>query len=172
MGKISQKALVSAIVKLKRMKPKEAARLCDEVYEEQPFLLGLVLVQSRLGISAVKHQVLYELLLTAFLAMREAGQVWPLVSEERIELAVQRQVRSGLRWGSLDAAGQRADSEEWTTSHPESPLLAWFLNQLASNESRTPRVENDKYWMLAGLAIVDCLAFPDATASPPEPPES
>jgi hypothetical protein len=169
MGKISQKALVSAIVKLERMKPKEATRLCDELYEVQPFLLGMVLVQSRLGISAEKHQVLYELLLTAFLAMREAGQAWPLVTEDRIELAVQRQVRRNLRYESLDAGGKQADTEEWTNSHPERPLLAWFLNELSSNESRTPRVENDKYWMLAGLAIVDCLAFPDATDSAPEP---
>ncbi len=159
MSRISQNALVSAIKALQGMDMQQKALLADEIFREQPNLLGSVLVLPQLGVSMQKVEFALEILFVCFKAMKASGLVWPIISEDELD-------RQSRRFSAIiqfaDDLNQRlrdVSMQQYLANHPEKELLAYVQSESANWSARIVPEETDKYVMLAALNMVNCLAF-------------
>ena len=132
--------------------------LADEVFAHQPNLLASVLVQQRMGASLQQIEVLVNILLVAYQAMKTSGRRWPVISEATQERCLQRltgKVRftEGLGLELLQQAVQ-----DQINAHGEPHLLAFAFGQLREHDLLSVRTEAEKYLMLAAINLVDCIA--------------
>lgn len=163
MSAISQAILVDADIAVRAMGLNQRVALADEIFLRQPNLLASVLVQQRMGASLQQIDVLVNILLVAWQAMKMSGHVWPVISEATQERCLQRltgRVRftEGLAPELFDQAVQDQLAE-----HGEPFLLAFAYGQLREHDLLAVRTEAEKYLLLAALNLVDCIA---ATAQP------
>ena len=159
MSRISQNALVSAIKALQTMDMKQKEQIADEIFSEQPNLLGSVLVLPQLGVSMQKVEFALEILFVCFKAMKASGLVWPIISEDELD-------RQSRRFSAIiqfaDDLNQRlrdVSMQQYLANHPEKELLAYVQSESANWSARIVPEETDKYVMLAALNMVNCLAF-------------
>ena len=81
MSAISQAVLANAAIAVEAMGMNRRGALADEVFAHQPNLLASVLVQQRMGASLQQIEVLVNILLVAYQAMKTSGRRWPVISE-------------------------------------------------------------------------------------------
>ena len=82
MASISSRNLVDAVLRFERMSLQERERLAEEVHAEQPNLFFSVLVLQRYGATLEQMEVVLNLLLVFYEAMRASGRAWPVISED------------------------------------------------------------------------------------------
>lgn len=158
MTAISQAVLVQAHIAVNRMGPHERVQLADEIFAHQPNLLASVLVQHRMGASLEQLEVLIDILLVTYQAMKTSAHVWPVISEETQERCLQRltgraRFTEGLSPDLLhQAVGQQVNE------HDERYLLAFAYGQLRDHDLLGVTTEVEKYLLLAALNLVDCVA--------------
>lgn len=159
MSRISPPVLATAIKKIRAMNMAQKEALADELFREQPNMFGSVLVQQRMGVSLEKIEFLLELLFICFQAMREAGMVWPLITDDEQDKQLARYV-AAVRFGEdlSPAQGERA-MKQYLSTHPEQPLLAFITTELTAWLGRVHPEETDKHVMLAAANLVNCIAF-------------
>ena len=162
MSAISQAVLANAAIAVGAMDMKRRVALADEIFLHQPNLLASVLVQQRMGASLQQIDVLVNILLVAYQAMKTSGQRWPVISEATQERCLQRltgRVRfaEGLGLELL----QQAVQDQIDAHGPY--LLAFAYGQLREHDLLAVKTEAEKYLLLAALNLVDCIA---ATAPP------
>src|ERR1035437_6412005 len=92
MSRISPQALAGAIQKIRAMSISQKEMVADELFRDQPNMLGSVLVQKQMGVSFEKIEFLLEILLICFQAMKESGLTWPLITEDEQEKQLTRYV--------------------------------------------------------------------------------
>lgn len=159
MSRISQSSLVSAIKALQTMDMKQKALLADEIFREQPNLLGSVLVLPQLGVSLQKIEFALEILFVCFKAMKASGLVWPIVSEDDMDRQSRRFTVIIHFAGDLNERLREDSMQQYIASHPEKELLAYVQSVSAKWSARIVPEESDKYVMLATWNMVICLAF-------------
>ena len=158
MSAISQAVLANAAIAVGAMDMNQRVGLADEVFAHQPNLLASVLVQQRMGASLQQMEVLLNILLVAYQAMKTSGRRWPVISEATQERCLQRltgKVRfaEGLGLELLQQAVQ-----DQIDAHGEPYLLAFAFGQLREHDLLSVRTEAEKYLMLAAINLVDCIA--------------
>ncbi len=159
MSRISQNALVSAIKALQTMDMQQKALLADEIFREQPNLLGSVLVLPQLGVSLQKIEFALEILFVCFKAMKASGWVWPIISEDDLDRQSRRFTAIIQFADDLNEHLREDSMQQYIASHPEKELLAYVQSESAKWSVRIVPEEADKYVMLAVWNMVNCLAF-------------
>jgi len=162
-GRISIEHVATAVRKLHLMDMPQKTAIVDEIYVKQPNLLASCVVQRNLGADDKTVEFLLNLLLTCYVAMRESGFEWPLISEIEQERELQRTVGAILFSEELtDPAAADAARAQYISAHPEQPLLALvtteckaWLQDLAQGNAEK---ESDKYVMMASVNLVNCIA--------------
>jgi len=110
-----------------------------------------------MGASLPQVEVLLNILLVAYQAMKMSGHHWPVISEETQDLCMQRvtgKVRfiEGLRADMI----QRAVNQQ-IEQHAEPYLLAFAYGQLKENDLLEIRTDVEKYLVLGALNLVECI---------------
>jgi hypothetical protein len=162
MNRITVDNVAAAIRKVRAMSVKDKETLADEIYLHQPHLLASCLVQSRLGVEQAAVEFLLDILLVCYQSMKESGLQWPVITEDEQERQTQRWI--GAAQFSEHAAGSVADGarEQYTSQHPEQPLLAFVLSEtaqwLGAISERNAEAESDKFVIMASMNLVNCIA--------------
>ncbi len=159
--------VAGAAVAVGAMSMSQRVALADEIFVHQPNLLASVLVLQRMGASLQQMEVLLNILLVAYQAMKLSGQHWPVISESTQERCLPRltgriRFAEGLAAEELQQAVQDSIDE-----HGEPHLLAFAFGQMGEHDLLTVRTEAEKYLLLAGLNLVACIA--DSAPSRPRP---
>jgi len=159
MSRISHNALASAIKALQAMDMQQKALLADEIFREQPNLLGSVLVLPQLGVSMQKVEFALEILFVCFKAMKASGWIWPIISEDDLDIQSRRFSAIIQFADDLNPRLRNDSMQQYLASHPAKELLAYVQSERAKWSARIAPEETDKYVMLAALNMVNCLAF-------------
>lgn len=167
-GRISVDKLARAIAKVHAMSMEQKVELVNEIKQEQPNMLASCLVQQRFGASMESLDVLLNILLVCFQAMRESGHIWPLITEDEQERQLSRLVGSVLFSENLtDPTLADAARSDYVANHPEAPLFAFVVNEMRQWLLQQARygaeTESDKYFMMAAVNFVNCIAHAPCT---------
>jgi hypothetical protein len=161
--RISLNQLATAIRKVRSMSLAEKSTLIDEISRKQPNLLASCLVQQQLGVAEHATEFLLNILLVCFQAMKESDYEWPLISEEDQERQLVR-LRGAVAFSEdlTDPDAANAARTQYVMNHPEAPLLAFVVREftlwLLELADRGAEAESDKFVMVAGINIVNCIA--------------
>lgn len=162
-SRISIEQVATAIRKVRSMSQAKKLALTDEVFQKQPNLLASCLVQPRFGVAMESVEFLLNILLVCFQAMKEAGGVWAVISEDEQER--QMACMTGTVKFSEDFADPvlaGAARAQYVADHSEAPLLAFVMhevsNWLQDLARRGTESESDKYVMSAAVNMVNCIA--------------
>jgi hypothetical protein len=162
-GRISLEHVVTALHKLRLMDMSQKTAIIDEIHLKQPNLLASCVVQRRLGADDQTVEFLLNLLLICYVAMRESGFEWPLISETDQERELGRTVGAVLFSEQLtDPTAAGAARAQYVATHPEQPLLALVITEcnhwLQDLARKKAEKESDKYVMMASVNLVNCIA--------------
>lgn len=158
MGALTQAVMVQANIDVDAMTPAEKVELADEIFVQQPSLLGSILVLPRMGVGMVQLEVPLHVLLVAFQAMKRSGQAWPLVTEDVQEACLQR-LTARMRFNEgLPAELVEQVVKQFCNEHSERYLLAFAYGTLGEHDLLRVRTEAEKFLLLAVLNLVECIA--------------
>jgi hypothetical protein len=166
-GRISVRHVAAAMKKVQAMDVAQRVSLADEIFIKQPNLLASCLVQPRLGVDMQSVEVLLNILLVCYQAMKESGLEWPLISEDDQERQMQRMVGAVKFSQDIpDPALAEAARAQYLANHPEQPLLAFVLSEsntwLRDLARRQTESEADKFVMIASINLVNCIAYAES----------
>ena len=135
--RITQVMIAEAVVELERMGQQAQLRLADEIFARQPTLLGAVVVLRRLGASDAQISIAVHILFVAWLSMKrcEAQRKirWPLITEDDMDLCMQRlTARIGFAEG-LSAKLKDAAFKQQADDAPERNLLAFAFGYMGEH---------------------------------------
>jgi hypothetical protein len=162
-SRISVEQLAAAITKVRSMSLAEQSALADEIFDKQPNLLASCVVQQQLGAAEHAVEFLLNILLVCFQAMKESGHDWPLISEDDQKRQLTR-LHGTIAFSEdlTDPELANAARAQYVMNHPEAPLLAYVLREftlwLLALADRGTETESDKFVMMAGINIVNCIA--------------
>ena len=158
MAKITDAALKAVIQQLAHMDLKSKESVCDDLFREQPNLLASVLVLSRMSESPQHVEVVLEILITAHLALNEAGVRIATISEDEQDRALQR-LTASIKFTEGLAAGLVEQSIKQTVGFREEPWFqAYVFERLQSAAILESADEDSKYLILSALNLVGCIA--------------
>jgi hypothetical protein len=159
MTRISTDILKVATSKVNAMDLRQKELLADEIFREQPNLLGLVLVQHRLGVSLEKIDFLLNILLINFQAMKESGLKWSKITEDEIEKQMDRFVAIVNFSKDLGKSLKSKSILQYTKKHPEIYLFAFVQSETENWLKRINPEESDKNIVIAAFTFVNCIAY-------------
>ena len=90
MSRISTDAMARALIAAQAMDLQQKEQLADEIFRAQPNLLGSVVVLPQLGVALSKVEFAVEILFVCFLATKESGLTWPVITEVDQDRQLQR----------------------------------------------------------------------------------
>ena len=158
MASISSRNLVDAVLRVERMTFEERERLADEVHARQPNLFYSVLVLQRYGATLVQIEVVLNLLLVFYKAMKISGGTWPVVSEDVQERCLKRVSGRARFIEGLSPQLQTQATADAVGDHPEQQLLAYVFGKFKKSDLLGIKTEAEKMLMLAALNLVECIA--------------
>ena len=167
MGRISCEALCRAIEKTRMLDRAQKETLADELFHDQPHMFGSFLVQHRLGVSPEKMEFLLELLFVCFLAMRESGLAWPMITEDEQDRQMARYIGTVKFGEDLTAPLRELAMQKYIDAHPEQQLLAYVTVETANWLKRIVAEETDTHVMMSAMNFVNCIAFVPMPISTP-----
>ena len=156
---LSQAVMVQATIDVNAMTAAQKVKLADEIFVEQPNLLGSILVLPRMGVSMLQLEVPLHVLLVAFRAMKRSGHAWRLILEDVQEDCMHRltsrlRFSEGLPGGLVDQA-----VAQFCENHSERYLLAFAYGYLGEHDLLRVRDDAEKFLLLAVLNLVECIAY-------------
>ncbi|UUZ62572.1 hypothetical protein LP414_08510 [Polaromonas sp. P1(28)-13] len=81
---------MEAVLRFERMTFQDRERLAEEIHARQPNLFFSVLVLQRYGATLEQIEVVLNLLLVFYEAMRISERAWPIISEDVQERCLRR----------------------------------------------------------------------------------
>lgn len=159
MSRISPNAMAKALTVAQRMDLQQKEQLADEVFRAQPNLLGSVVVLPQLGVALAKVDFAVEILFVCYLAMKESGLTWPVITEDDQDRQLQRFVAITHFGDDLSDSLRERSMQQYIADHPEKDLLAYVTVETSKWMARHVPEESDKYLMLAIWSLVNCIAF-------------
>lgn len=165
MTRLAQAHVAEAMRAVERMNTQQQVQLRDEIFAQQPNLLGSIVVLRRMGASDTQIGIALHVLFVAWLAMKASGYRWPVISEDHQDLCLQRltarlRFADGLSPDLLQQAVAQHISE-----HAEPQLLAFAYGHLRESGVLRARSQAEKYVLLAVLNLVECIAFSAALSA-------
>jgi hypothetical protein len=151
--------MAKALIAAQAMDLPQQERLADEVFRAQPNLLGSIVVLPQLGVARSKVDFAVEILFVCFLAMKESGLSWPVITEDDQDRQLQRFVAITRFGDDLNEGLRERSMRQYLADHPEKDLLAYVTAETSKWMTRIVAEESDKYVMLAIWNLVNCIAF-------------
>ena len=159
MSRISHDAMVRAIITAQALDLKRKEQLADEVFHAQPNMLSSVLALSRFDIALEKTDFALDMLFICFLAMKESGLTWPVITEDDQDRQLRRFTAISRFADDLSDDLRARSMQQYIADHPEKELLAYVMVETNKWMARIVPEESDKYVMLAIWNLVNCIAF-------------
>ena len=159
MSRISTDTMVKALTAKQAMDSQQQEALADELFRTQPNLLGSFLVLPRLGVALPKVDFAVEILFVCFLAMKESGLAWPLITEDDQDRQLKRFIAISRFGEDLNERLRDRSMQQYIADHPEKDLLAYVAGETSKWLTRIAPEESDKYVLLAIWNVVNCIAF-------------
>jgi O-glycosyl hydrolase len=159
MSRISASIVSRAGTKIKAMDIHQKELMLDEIYHNQPNILGLVLIQQRLRVSLQKMDFLLSLFLVCYQAMKDSGLAWPVITEEDIKQQMDHLIASVHFDKDLNNTLQGLPLQQYVENFPEKPLLAFIQAETEIWLAETTPEESDKNIIIAAMSLVNCIAF-------------
>ncbi len=158
MASISSRNLVDAVLCVERTTFPVRERLAEEIYAAQPNLFASVIVLQRYGATVEQIDVVLNLLLVFYKAMKVSGRNWPVISEDVQERCLTR-ISGRVRFiEGLSPQLQKQATSDAVGAHPEPQLLAYAFGKFEENGLLGIKTEAEKMLMLAALNLVECIA--------------
>ena len=135
--------------------------LADDIHSHQPQLLASVLAQQQFGASLEQIEVLLNVLLVSYRAMKNSGHPWPVVSEEIQEHCFARFARFARRIRFLEGLTNDQKNtaiSDAVTDHSEKWLLAFVFDELQTHDLLVVDTNAKKFLVLCALGMVECIA--------------
>ena len=155
---ISKSTLADAITAVGKMDTRQRELLASDIHSHQPLLLASVLAQQQFGASLEQIEVLLNVLLVSYRAMKNSSHAWPLVTEEIQERCFARFAgRIRFLEGLTNAKKAMAISDA-VTEHSEKWLLAFVFDELQTHDLLVIDTDAKKFLVLCALGIVECVA--------------
>ncbi len=151
--------MAKALTVAQRMDLQQKEQLADEVFRAQPNLLGSVVVLPQLGVALSKVDFAVEILFVCYLAMKESGLTWPVITENDQDRQLQRFVAITHFGDDLNDSLRERSMQQYIADHPEKDLLAYVTVETSNWMAHNVPEESDKYVMLAIWNLVNCIAF-------------
>ena len=140
------------------MNLKEKEVILDEIYVEQPNLLGSVVVLNQIGNTLEQIEVLLNILLIAHLALKESGIKLAKVTEGEQERELSKFMGHVKFTEGLSSSSELTAMRQYIESHEEKILLAYVHKEMLESGFHDLKYENSKYLIMAGFNIVNCIS--------------
>jgi hypothetical protein len=157
MAAISSDLLIDAARCVERMSLAERVQLADEVRATQPNLFFSVLALQEYSATLEQLEVVLNILLILFEAVKLSGKTWGIVTEAIQERCLAR-VAGRMRFiEGLTPQQQTIATEAAVAEHPEKQLLAYVVGKFQEHGLLDIKTETEKMMMLASLNLVECI---------------
>lgn len=150
--------LGDAFIRFESMTLAERERVADEVHAQQPNLLYSVLLLPRYGVTLQQVEVVLNVLLVFFVAIRDGRAAWLPVSDDLQERCLARVCARARFLEGLTPAQQTQATTEALADHPQKVLLAYVFGKLGEHDLLGVKTEPEKMLLLAALNLVECIA--------------
>ena len=159
MSKIQPKHLAHAIKIVDRMTIAEKTNIIDAIYVSQPTLLASIAALSKVGTGPKKLEVLVNILLIIFEAMRATGIVWAVIDEDTQERCLRRVV-ARIKFTEGMSETTRLDAiREAAEQMAEPHLFGVVILRLIEHRVFKVQTDADQYFVLGALNLVEFLSF-------------
>lgn len=158
MPNVTVNNLNQALQKAQALNIKEKELICDEIYREQPNLLGSVLVQQRLGNPLQDVDILLNILIVLHLSLKEADITISKITEQEQEHQLRLLKSTILFSEGLEDNLIKNSVNQYVANHSEPILLAYVIGTMRDSGFFEKREGNSKYLTMAGLNLVACIA--------------
>lgn len=125
---------------------------------DKPNLFFSVLVLQRYGATREQIEVVLNILLVFYEAMKRSGGTWPVISEEVQERCLARIVGRVRFTEGLTPPLQEQATLDAVGDHREQQLLAYVFGKFKENGLLGIHTEAEKMLMLAALNLAECIA--------------
>jgi len=158
MTAITSRLLVDAVLRVERMTFKQREHLADEIHARQPNLFFSVLALQQFGATLEQMELVLNLLLVFYEAMKTSSKAWPVISEDVQERCLTR-ISGRVRFiEGLTRQQQVQATSDAITNHPEQQLLAYVFGKFREHSLLGIETETEKMLMLTALNLVECIA--------------
>ena len=137
---------------------RQKEQICDRIHAEQPNLLASVLALPRLRVSMQTVDILLNALIVLTLSVDKSGQRLTTVTEVDQERELERLVATMRFSKGLDASSMAKSIQQTTAYRHESCLLSYVVDTLRRAGLTEAKDEAAKYFILAAINIVNCIA--------------
>jgi hypothetical protein len=158
MTAITSQLLVDAVLRVERMSLNERERLADEIHAKQTNLLASIIVLQRYGATLEQMELVLNLLLVIYVAMKISGKSWPVISEDVQERCLTRIVSRARFIEGLTPTQQQQATANAIADHREKQLLAYAFGKLGEQGLLGIQTEAEKMILLAAINLVECVA--------------
>lgn len=159
MTAVSLQHLTSAVLRVQHLSLQQRADLADQIYAHQPNLLLSVIALHRFDCSLAEIEVVLNLLLVLYEAMKATGKAWPVISEDDQDRCLDR-ISGRLRFSEGLTPPQRTRLiSDAVAGHPEPALLAYLVSTLKAQGLAEITTEPRKMLVLVAFNLVECIAY-------------
>lgn len=159
MSRISLITMARAMKSVKEINLAQKEKIVDEIFHAQPHMLGSVLVLRQFGVSMEKMEFAIELLIVCFVAMKESGLTWPVITEDDQELQLQLYTTTVRLGEDLSPSLRDRLMQQYVENHPEKNLCAYVWSETANWLRGIVPEDSDRYVMLVVINLVNCIAY-------------
>ena len=159
MNAISFQVLAEAVRSFERLSFDERTQLADEIHARQPNLFFSVLALEGFGASLAKMEMVLNLLLVFYIAMKTSGKAWPMISEDVQDRGLKRISARARPTKTMTPLQQQQAAARAVDDHPEKPMLAYAVSKLSEHGLQAVNTETEKMITLAALNLVECIAL-------------
>ncbi|MFK5892527.1 MAG: hypothetical protein QM504_04835 [Pseudomonadota bacterium] len=158
MPMISEANIVSAVRTISAMDTKKKEILCDEIFVEQPNLLASVLVQQQMGNELQEIDVLLNVLMVLYIAIKESGHKISKITENEQEHQMKLFSATVKSTEGMKDIFIETSLNKFIEDHKESNLLSYVVGEMRSANFFKNRKESSKYLIMAGINLASCIA--------------
>lgn len=162
-AKIKEPALVQAIKKSNQMSLIESEKVVDEIYLEQPNLLASVLVQNQMGNKIEDVDVLLNILIVTFLALKYSNVKLEMITENLQEKEMAKYAGHFEFIEGLDQENTGEAINQFTDNKSEKLLFAYVVGAMMEAGFTKRKNESAKYLLMTGINIVNCVCVAKTT---------
>jgi hypothetical protein len=159
MTAISLPVLAQAVRSFERLSFDERTQLADEVQARQPNLFLSVLALEGFGASLAQMEMVLNLLLVFYGAMKISGKVWPIISEDIQDRGFKRIGARARPGKAMTPLRQQQAAARAIDEHPEKPMLAYAVSQLSEHGLQAVETETQQMITLVALNLVESIAL-------------
>lgn len=166
MTTISLQQLGDAVLRVERMSFNERELLANEIHAAQPNLFFSVLALQGFGATMEQMEVVLNILLVFYSAMKTSGTAWPVISEEVQDRGLKRITARARFIEGLSPRQQEQATADSIARHTQKQLLAYVFGKLTEHGLNTVKTEAEKMILLVAVNLVECIALTAPTKAP------